>query len=342
MAFPASTFLKRLGLVTGVMLLLGVLSGYYVWLYYHTPAATEAEPQEVIIASGASLRHIAAQLEQAGLIRHGWMFVVYLSWLQPGPHVQAGEYLLRATMSPVQIATVLRQGKVQQHTLTIPEGSTLRDIATLVAAKGLGKPDVLLALAHDATFIAALGLNTPSLEGYVFPDTYHLPRTIGERALLTLMVETFRQNYPPAIAAQAQKLGLSQHEVLTLASLIEKEAQFDEERPRIAAVYHNRLRRGMRLQCDPTVIYALGERFDGNIRKKDLYIDSPYNTYRYAGLPPGPIASPGRRSIEAAVSPSSTRDLYFVAMGSSGRHKFSATLQEHNQAVRKYQLRRSK
>jgi UPF0755 protein len=341
MSFPGSGFLKRLGIVVGVAVLLGALSVYYLWLYYHSPAAPEAEPQEVIIASGASLRHIAAQLEQAGLIRHRWMFVLYLSWLQPGPHVQAGEYLLRATMSPVQIATVLRQGQVQQHTLTIPEGSTLRDIATLVAAQELGQPDVLLRLAHDATFIASLGLEASSLEGYVFPDTYHLPRTLGERALLTLMVETLRRNYSPPIATKAQQLGLSQHEVLTLASLIEKEAQFDEERSRIAAVYHNRLRRGMRLQCDPTVIYALGERFDGNIRKEDLQIDSPYNTYRYAGLPPGPIASPGRRSIEAAVSPAPTRDLYFVAMGDSGRHKFSTTLQEHNQAVRIYQLRRA-
>jgi UPF0755 protein len=151
------------------------------------------------------------------------------------------------------------------------------------------------------------------------------------------MVRALQEHYTQDIALQAQHLGLSQHEVLTLASLIEKEAQLDEERPLIAAVYHNRLRRGMRLQCDPTVIYALGERFDGNLRKADLDVDSPYNTYRYTGLPPGPIAAPGRRSIEAAVTPAAVDYLYFVATGYNGRHQFSSTLLEHNQAVTKYQ-----
>jgi len=149
-----------------------------------------------------------------------------------------------------------------------------------------------------------------------------------------------QRHYTADIAAQAKRLGLSQHSVLTLASLIEKEARVDEERAPISAVYHNRLERRMRLQCDPTVIYALGELFDGNIRKPDLSIDSPYNTYRYPGLPPGPIANAGRRSIEAAVAPADVDYLYFVATGEDGRHYFSKTFQEHSQAVRKYQLRK--
>jgi UPF0755 protein len=194
-------------------------------------------------------------------------------------------------------------------------------------------------LARDATFIASLGLTVPSLEGYLFPDTYHLPRNLNEQALLTLMVRTLQHHYTAEIETQAERLGLSQHSVLTLASLIEKEARVDEERAQISAVYHNRLQRRMRLQCDPTVIYALGELFDGNIRKPDLNIDSPYNTYRYPGLPPGPIANAGRRSIEAAVAPADVDYLYFVATGEDGRHYFSKTFQEHSQAVRKYQLR---
>jgi UPF0755 protein len=324
--------------VLGKLLALGLLASFYLWLYYHAPAGHEGHTQIVTIAAGTGLRQIASQLEQARLIRHRWMFLLYVLVLQPGAPLQAGEYALRATMSPVQIVHILRHGKVVHHVFTVPEGATLRDIAALVAVKGLGNRQVFLDLAHNSAFIASLGLDLLSLEGYLFPDTYHVPRSMREADLLHLMVRTLRQHYPEEIAARAQHLGLNQHEVLTLASLIEKEAQVDEERPLIAAVYHNRLRQGMRLQCDPTVIYALGERFDGNLRKADLDLDSPYNTYRYAGLPPGPIANPGRRSIEAAVAPAAVDYLYFVATGQHGRHHFSRTLLEHNQAVQKHQL----
>jgi UPF0755 protein len=329
---------KWLITILGRLLILGALTTFYLWLYYHTPAAREGETQIVTIPSGMSLTAIATTLEQAQVIRQRWMFVLYVSLLQRGSYLQAGAYALRATMSPAQIGHILRSGKVVHHTLTVPEGLTIRDMASLVAAKGLGNQQTLLDLASDQTFIASLGLTVPSLEGYLFPETYHTPHGMRERDLLMLMVRTLQKNYTPEIAAQAQRLGLSQHEVLTLASLIEKEAQLDEERALIAAVYHNRLRRGMRLQCDPTVIYALGERFDGNLRKADLEVDSPYNTYRYVGLPPGPIASPGRQSIEAAVAPAPVDYLYFVATGHNGTHQFSRTLLEHNNAVAKYQL----
>jgi UPF0755 protein len=334
-----SRLLKWLCSVVGLLLVLGALGAFYLWSYYRTPAAAEAEDRIVSIAPGTSLSQIASELTEAGLLRHRLMFILYVQWLRPGPHLQAGEYVLRATMSPVQIAEILRQGKVRQYTLTIPEGLTIRELAALIGDQGFGDPHVIRELARDATFIASLGLTVPSLEGYLFPDTYHLPRHLHEQALLTLMVRTLQRHYTADIAAQAERLGLSQHSVLTLASLIEKEARVDEERSQISAVYHNRLERRMRLQCDPTVIYALGELFDGNIRKPDLSIDSPYNTYRYPGLPPGPIANAGRRSIEAAVAPADVDYLYFVATGEDGRHYFSKTFQEHSQAVRKYQLR---
>jgi UPF0755 protein len=320
-------------------LAVGLLGGFYLWLYYHTPASHDAPPQTITLLPGTGLQQMAAQLAEAGLIRHRWMFVLYVKMLRPGPPLQAGEYALRATMSPVQIVQLLRSGKVVQHALTVPEGATARDIATLVASRGLGERQALLDLAYDRTFITALGFDSPSVEGYLFPETYHVPRSIQARDLLTLMVRTFRNHYTAEITTRAQRLGLTQHEALTLASLIEKEAQLDEERPLIAAVYLNRLRRGMRLQCDATVIYALGERFDGNLRRADLEIDSPYNTYRNAGLPPGPIASPGRRSIAAAVTPAPVDYLYFVATRQHGKHQFSRTLAEHNQAVWKYQRR---
>ncbi len=337
-----STVIKQLCLTFGTAILFIGLAGYYRWLYYHTPASTNTQPQTIKIDKGTSLRHIATQLDRMGLIRNARMLVIYAALLHKGAHLQAGEYDLQATMSIAQIVDIMRKGGVVHHALTIPEGFTVRDIASLIEAKKLGREQNILSLTRDKRFIESLGLAVSSLEGYLFPETYHVPRDIRERDLLALMVRTLEMRYTANIAAKGHKLDMTRHEVLTLASLIETEAQVDAERPLIAAVFHNRLHRGMRLQSDPTVIYALGERFDGNIRKADLNIDSPYNTYRYAGLPPGPIANPGQRAIEAAVSPPSVDYLYFVATGENGTHQFSPTLQEHNKAVRKYQLKRTR
>ena len=322
-----SAFLALLGLVG-------------VWILVHQPAAIEGKEQVIQVSRGAGLQQIAGQLHGAGLIRHPLPFVLYAKAKGMAPRLQAGEYVLRASMSPVEILDVLYHGRVMHHALTIPEGATLRDIAALVEARDLGSEQRVLALGSDAAFIASLGLAVGSLEGYLFPDTYHVTRDMDEADLLTLMVRTFDRNYTPEIIAKAADLGLPQHAVVTLASLVEKEAQLDSERELIAAVFHNRLRRRMRLQCDSTVIYALGEAFNGNLRKADLRIDSPYNTYRHAGLPPGPIANPGRRSIAAAVTPAAVTYLYFVATRENGAHYFSNTLKEHNRAVRKYQLNR--
>ena len=319
---------------------LGLLGLVGTWILVHQPAAIEAREQVIQVSRGTGLRQIASQLYEAGLIRHPLPFILYAKAKRLAPRLQAGEYVLSANMSPAEILDLLYRGKVMHHALTIPEGATLRDIAALVAAKGMGSEQRVLGLGSDPAFIASLGLTVASLEGYLFPDTYHVTRDMDEAALLTLMVRTLDENYVPEIVAKAAGLGLSQHAVVTLASLIEKEAQLDSERELIAAVFHNRLQRGMRLQCDSTVIYALGEAFQGNLRKADLRIDSPYNTYRYAGLPPGPIANPGGRSIAAAVAPAGVKYLYFVATRENGAHHFSKTLKEHNRAVRKYQLNR--
>ena len=318
----------------------GLLGLVITWILVHQPAAIEAGEQIIQVTRGAGLRQIAGRLHEAGLIRHPLPFILYAKARRMAPRLQAGEYALRASMSPAEILDLLYRGRIMHHALTIPEGATLRDISALVAAKDMGSEQRVLELASDAAFIESLGLTVSSLEGYLFPDTYHVTRGMDEAALLTFMVRTFGQNYPAQIAAKAEALGLSQHDVVTLASLIEKEAQLDSERELIAAVFHNRLRRRMRLQCDSTVIYALGEAFKGNLTKADLQIDSPYNTYRYAGLPPGPIANPGRRSIAAAVTPAAVKYLYFVATRENGAHHFSNTLKEHNRAVRKYQLNR--
>lgn len=323
--------------LSAVLALLG-LAG--TWILVNQPAAVETREQIIQVSPGAGLRQIASQLHEAGLIRHPLPFVLYAKAQRMAPRLQAGEYVLSASMSPAEILDLLYRGKVMHHILTIPEGATLRDVAALVAAKGMGSEQRVLGLGFDSAFIESLGLTVPSLEGYLFPETYHVTRDMDVADLLTLMVRTFNQNYVPAIAAKAEGLGLSQHAVVTLASLIEKEAQLDSEREIIAAVFHNRLQRRMRLQCDSTVIYAMGESFQGNLRKADLRIDSPYNTYRYGGLPPGPIANPGRRSIDAAVTPAAVTYLYFVATKENGAHHFSNTLKEHNRAVRKYQLNR--
>lgn len=309
-----------------------------LWYNYHLPQGSDAQLRTLVIAPKAGIRTIAAQLVDAGVLRQRWAFVFYALVSRSHARLRAGEYALRPTMSLAEMLEILRQGKVLRHTLTIPEGATVRDIAALVAAKGLGERQALLDLAQDRDFLKSVGLTAASLEGYVFPETYHVPRSITAAALWTIMVRTMQARYTSDMAARGQRLGLTQHQVFTLASLIEKEARVDAERPLIAAVFHNRLHRGMRLQCDATVVYALGEQFDGNIRKRDLEYDSPYNTYRYAGLPPGPIASPGQRALEAAVAPASVDYLYFVATKQHGTHHFSTTLAEHNRAVQHFQL----
>lgn len=334
---PWYRFIKRLALTLGLFIGLCTLICWYLWRQYHAPAAAEGPLTVVYFAPGTGVQQMATQLHHAGLIRQRHLFLFYTMFLHVTARLQAGEYALRATMSPAQIIATLSQGRVMHHALTIPEGATLRDIARLTEAKGLGTQSEILTRARDASFIATRGLTVSSLEGYLFPETYHVPRGITAQALLTMMVATLRQHYTDEIAARGRRLSLTQHQVLTLASLIEKEAQVDAERPLISAVLQNRLRRGMLLQCDATVIYALGLAFDGNLRKTDMDYDSPYNTYRYAGLPPGPIANPGRRSIAAAVAPASVDYLYYVATRQHGTHYFSTTLQEHNAAVQRYQ-----
>lgn len=193
---------------------------------------------------------------------------------------------------------------------------------------------------RDRSLIDSLDIPGENLEGYLFPETYHFDKNTDERAIVKTMVDTFkRRALKPEYLDRARELGFSFHKIITLASLIEKETGREDERELISAVFHNRLRKNMRLQCDPTVIYAL-KNFDGNLRKKDLGIDSPYNTYRYAGLPPGPIANPGLESIRAALYPASANYIYFVSK-QNGSHEFSSALADHNRAVRKYQLKKS-
>jgi UPF0755 protein len=240
-------------------------------------------------------------------------------------------------MTPAEILSKLLNGQVLLHLLTIPEGLTITQIADVVSQQGLTDRVEFLRLAKDREFIMSLGIKAETLEGYLYPDTYKFPRPIKAREVLVAMVEQLRQEVGPDLLARIQELKMTMHEVLTLASVIEKETGSGGERPEISAVFHNRLKKHIPLQSDPTVIYGLPA-FDGNLHKKDLSSPSPYNTYRVQGLPPGPIANPGIQAIRATLYPSDSRSLYFVSRN-DGTHQFSATLIEHNKAVEKYQKR---
>jgi len=290
-----------------------------------------------VIPDGSTFQFVAALLEREGLIKSRSVFVLIGKSQSADRKVQAGEYELNPGMTPAEILSKLLNGEVLLHPLTIPEGLTITQIADVVSQQGLTDHVEFIRLAKDRTFVASLGIKAETLEGYLYPDTYRFPRPIEAREVLVAMVEQLRQAVGPDLLARMQELKMTIHEVLTLASVIEKETGAGGERQEISAVFHSRLKKHIPLQSDPTVIYGLPA-FDGNLHKKDLSSPSPYNTYRVQGLPPGPIANPGIQAIRATLYPSDSRSLYFVSRN-DGTHQFSATLIEHNKAVEKYQKR---
>jgi UPF0755 protein len=296
-------------------------------------------PVVVEITDGMTLRQLAVRLERDRLIRSGPAFVLLAKFTGADRHLKTGEYEVHPAMRPRDMLNEFLSGRVVLYQITIPEGYTIVEMAQVFAQKGLADPEELIRLAHDDAFVRSLGVEAASLEGYLFPDTYKFARHTRPKDILREMVAGLRNVLTPDLLQRAQDIHMSVHQVLTLASVVEKETGAESERPLIASVFHNRLLRHIPLQSDPTVIYGL-ERFDGNIRKKDLDSPSPYNTYRVRGLPPGPIASPGLGSIRAVLYPASTKHLYFVSRN-DGTHQFSATLAEHNRAVDKYQRHRT-
>jgi UPF0755 protein len=294
----------------------------------------------LVVPPGASAEAIGRQLETLGLVRHPLLFRLLVRSRGLGGHLKAGEYALEGPLSVEQIVGLLARGEVVRRDVTIPEGRTLAETAALVGEEGIPIEDFLTA-ARDPALIRDLDPEATDLEGYLFPDTYHLPLGSGSaRGLVERMVRRFRQVVEPELP-RIEEGGFTVREVVTLASLVELETAAGEERPRIAAVFLNRLERGMLLQTDPTIIYAMKQegRWNGNIRRNDLEIESPFNTYRHPGLPPGPIGSPGREALLAVLEPADTRELYFVSRN-DGTHHFSETLAEHNRAVNRYQRRR--
>jgi UPF0755 protein len=287
-------------------------------------------PVRVTIPQGATLRVAADSLSRAGVVAYPRFFRLYASLRRGDRGIKAGTYMLRPHQGWGSVLDALRRGKGLVHIVTIPEGFSVSQIAPLLASKLNQPEDSVMAAVSDTALLHELDIPTKTLEGYLFPDTYTFADGTTARAAVDAMVRRFEQVWKPEWTARLDTLHLSRNDVMALASIVEKEARLPEERPVIAAVYMNRLRAGILLQADPTVQYALGKHV-ARVYYKDLEVESPYNTYKHKGLPPGPIASPGRPSIEAALYPANVPFIYFVAFP-DGHHEFRQDLAGHEKA----------
>jgi UPF0755 protein len=300
----------------------------------------DAPEQFVEIPQGAGSVAISRRLADAGVVRDVNSFRLALWLTGAGRRLQAGEYRFDHPVSARQVAEKIARGEVYVRPITFPEGLTVKQMAALYETKGFGTAQEFIDAAKNASLVSAVDPEATDLEGYLYPDTYKLPRRATADQLVARMTAAFMKALTPELIEKAEARGLTIRRLVTLASIVEKETGNPEERPQVAAVYANRLKINMGLQCDPTVIYALERagRYTGNLTRADLQVDSPYNTYRYPGLPPGPIASPGRASLEAAAAPADVPYLYFVSKN-DGSHAFAATLDEHNRNVQQYQVK---
>jgi UPF0755 protein len=316
------------------------VAGFAIWQRIHTPhKGYDAAERFIEIPPGTGTAEIGRRLVDAGIVRDWFTFRAALGWTGRSRALQAGEYRFDRPLPAVDVVDRLARGDVYARRITFPEGLTIEEMARVYEAREFGTVASFVEAARDGSFVRDLDPLAPDLEGYLFPDTYALPRGTPARRLVALMVERFRATYSGDLRRRAQEQGLTTRQVVTLASLVEKETGRADERPVVAAVYRNRLKLGMGLQADPTIVYALQKtgRYNGNIRRQDLAIDSPYNTYRQGGLPPGPIAAPGRASLEASLLPARVSYVYFVSRN-DGSHVFATTLAEHNRNVRRFQI----
>jgi len=303
------------------------------------PLDESAEEIVFEVRRGDSLRAVAERLEAEGLVRDAWIATVWARLRGQAGELRAGEYLLSPAMSTGEILDRIAAGKVATWEVVIPEGLTAQEIGARLADRGLVDREEFAAAVADPELARELGIPAPTLEGYLFPETYRLPRGWSGADVARVLVQHFREAWRE-LEPEAERRGLEMHEVVILASIVEKETGAASERPVIASVFANRLRRNMRLESDPTVIYGIPD-FDGNLRRSHL--DDPgnvYNTYQHFGLPPGPIANPGLAALRAVVEPADTNFLYFVSRN-DGTHHFSPSYREHVNAVDRYQRRRA-
>jgi UPF0755 protein len=325
--------LRRVGLAAALGLALALAAGRSL-----TPGGGDEGEVLFVVPPGASLGAVARDLEAAGLVR-SHLAVEALGRLRGvARELRSGEYALSRSLSPAEILQRIVEGRVRTLEVVLPEGFTAEEIAQRLAQQGLADAEAFLAEVRDPELPASLGVEGPSLEGYLFPETYHLARGLGAREIARILVAEFLRVWPE-IEPDARARGLSMREAVTLASIVEKETGAPDERPLIASVFHNRLGRRMRLESDPTTIYGIPG-FDGNLRRRHLEDEkNPYNTYRIPALPPGPIANPGLAALRAVVKPADSEYLYFVSRN-DGTHVFSRSYADHTRAVHRYQRSR--
>ncbi len=351
---------KNLFVVSGLFLIFFISS--LCWLLFRPPSGN-ALTKIITIKKGVHLKKVSTMLEQEGIISNRYFFIGMATLLGKKAEIKAGEYEFHTRMLPLEVLGTLVKGQVKRHLVTIAEGYTLSQIAQCLEDSNIVGKEAFIQKASSPAFIASLGLSDPAqnqpwtgtvrdrqssgairnrslptlttLEGYLFPETYHLIIEMTPEEVIQVMVQQFKKIFGPEFLSQASRLGIAQREAVILASIIEKETPLSEEKPLISAVLHNRLKKRMPLQSDPTVIYGI-KNFDGNLTKEQLMKPTPYNTYLISGLPPTPICNPGKESILAALNPAPVPYLYFVSKN-DGTHYFSSTIEEHNQAVWKYQ-----
>ncbi|MFQ6038575.1 MAG: endolytic transglycosylase MltG [Candidatus Aminicenantales bacterium] len=328
----------KTALMVAAFLLLACVS----WFVFEFTRAPAGAPERIVfeVSPGQSARDIAQALQKKGILPKTWPFLIGYRLMVPKQSLKAGEYAFQIPLSAKAVLGILTQGSVYLHSVTIPEGLILEEIGDLLEETGITSRSDFLRASQDTSLISSFDETAQNLEGYLFPETYRFAKGTPAEEVVEAMVSQFLSVFTRDWRVRAEEIGLSVREVVTLASLIEKETSLPEEKPIISAVFHNRLKIGMKLDCDPTIIYVLKKNgtFTGRLRTRDMKLDSPYNTYLYGGLPPGPIANPGRASLEAALYPSDEDYLYFVSKN-DGSHHFSRSFREHQNAVNRYQKR---
>jgi len=333
-SFPRIKFL----FLSGFLLLF--FASILYWFFFVPPSKT-ASAKMIFIKKGTPLKKVSEILEQEEIIKNRHFFILLTTVLGKKTKIKAGEYEFHTQMFPLDVLDALVKGQVKHHLVTIPEGYTLSQIAQLLEDLNLIEKKGFLQKVSSPTLINSLGLSQwagPTLEGYLFPDTYHLFREMDPEEVIKMMVLRFKKVFKSDLADRTSEIGISEREAVVLASIIEKEASLSEEKPLISAVFHNRLKKKIPLQSDPTVIYGI-KNFNGNLTKNHLMRPTPYNTYLMAGLPPTPICNPGKDSLLAAVHPAPVPYLYFVSKN-DGSHYFSSNIEDHNRAVWKFQKKR--